>query len=151
MNSIVKCVVAQKIDSIIVDKSREKMTTYYQKKIVKIYNVGVGSSKDGHKQMQGDNRTPEGKYFITMRNNNSVFYKNLHISYPNDIDRANAKKANVNPGGDIKIHGYKDRFGSTLNRYKRFDFTYGCVAVTNADMDELYAWVIPNCVIVIIP
>jgi murein L,D-transpeptidase YafK len=137
------------IDSIIVDKSDGKLYTYCNKRLIKTYDCGIGSNPNGHKVKQGDNRTPEGIYHISVRNVASIFYKNLHIDYPNADDKARAKKLNVKPGGDIKIHGYSDKNGNMQLRNKKFDTTWGCISVTNADMDELFASVVKGAVILI--
>lgn len=137
------------IDSIVVEKSKGLMHTFMNKRLIKTYACGIGSNAKGHKIRQGDNRTPEGIYHITDRNANSIYYKNLHIDYPNDADRARAKKLNVKPGGDIKIHGYADKSGNSNYRNKKFDFTWGCISVTNVDMDELFTQVKNGAVILI--
>jgi murein L,D-transpeptidase YafK len=139
----------QTIDSLVVDKSEQYLYVYTNKKVLKKYACGIGSNAIGQKQKQGDNRTPEGKYYITARNANSAYYKNLHISYPNEADRKRCKKNKVNPGGDIKIHGYVNLFGNFSDRTTHYGTTWGCVGVSNADMDELFRWVKDGAVILL--
>ena len=122
------------IDSIFVDKSERKMKVFYQKELLKIYEVGIGKATQGHKQYEGDLKTPEGLYYIDGKNPNSDFHKNLGISYPNPQDKAYAESGK-SPGGDIKIHG----IGKGYAPNAKFSFTWGCVSVTNQEIDELYA------------
>jgi murein L,D-transpeptidase YafK len=141
----------QTVDSLVVIKHQNTLMAFAKNKLIKTIDCGIGSNTKGHKQQQGDNRTPEGKYYITMRNDKSAYYKNLHINYPNEQDRKNCKARGVKTGGDIKIHGYADEFGKTYYRNTRYESTWGCVGVSNADMDELYKWVKNNAVILIKP
>jgi murein L,D-transpeptidase YafK len=140
-----------KVDSISVSKRLKIMRLYVGKKWVVSYSVSLGQNSKGHKQYQGDNRTPEGKYYITDRNPNSSYFLNLHISYPNNKDRAYAKRLGKPPGGDIKIHGYSDRNGNTKPMDVKFAYTWGCIAVNNNDMKEIYSLVKTGAVIVINP
>jgi murein L,D-transpeptidase YafK len=123
-----------KIDSIMVDKSERKMSVFYQNKRIKVYEVGIGQVPLGHKEFEGDLKTPEGLYYIDGKNPNSDYYKNLGVSYPNAKDRAHAKSIGKSPGGDIKIHGIGDGYPDN----QRFGFTWGCISVTNKEMEELY-------------
>jgi murein L,D-transpeptidase YafK len=134
--------ITKQIDSLVVNKTLGKLIVYNKKKLLKIYDCGVGGNMDGNKQKEGDNRTPEGKYYLTDKSAASSYYKNFHISYPNDADRARCKKAGVPTGGDIKIHGYANSITGTAQRNSYFSSTWGCVSVTNNDMDELFKWVI---------
>jgi len=127
------------------------MRLYAKKKWVKSYSISIGSNPKGHKQYQGDNRTPEGKYYITDRNPNSSYFLNLHISYPNSADRKRARRLGKSPGGDIKIHGYADRYGKTKPMNAKFGFTWGCIAVNNNDMAEIYQLFKTGAVIIIKP
>ncbi len=140
-----------KVDSISVSKSRKIMRLYSKKKWVTSYSISIGSNPIGHKQYQGDNRTPEGTYYITDRNPHSSYFLNLHISYPNNADRKRAKRLGKSPGGDIKIHGYADQYGNTKPMDVKFEYTWGCIAVNNNDMQEIYKLVKKGAVIVIKP
>jgi len=140
-----------KVDSITVSKRLKIMRLYAGKKWVASYSISIGQNSKGHKQYQGDNRTPEGKYYITDRNPNSSYFLNLHISYPNNQDRARAQRLGKPPGGDIKIHGYADQNGRTKPMDVKFAYTWGCIAVNNNDMKEIYQLVKMGAVILIRP
>ena len=126
------------VTSVLVNKSEKKMYLLSGLEIVKEYNVVFGSNPVGHKEQEGDERTPEGTYVLDYKKEDSSFYKAIHISYPNEQDIANAKKKGVEPGGLIMIHGQKNGFGwlSPISQY--FNWTNGCIAVTNSDMDEIW-------------
>jgi murein L,D-transpeptidase YafK len=120
-------------------------------KLLKTYRVSLGGDPTGTKQFEGDGKTPEGNYTIDRRNSDSSCHLALHISYPaaSDVSRANA--VGKSPGGDIMIHGLRNGFG-WLGRWHRFrDWTAGCVAVTNAEMDELWRAVPEGTDVVIQP
>ena len=110
-------------------------------KVIRTYTVALGRDPVGHKVKQGDNRTPEGKYTLDWRNPNSSCYKSLHISYPNKADKAKAKTLGVSPGGDVMIHGLHPSVTMLGSKHISWDWTYGCVAVTNEEMDEIWALV----------
>jgi murein L,D-transpeptidase YafK len=139
------------IDSIAVYKSKRRMAVYSHNKLLKTYKIALGRQPKGHKQYEGDMRTPEGLYHIYDRNPNSTCYKNLGISYPNERDRTNAKKLGKSPGSNIKIHGLPNDEGywGKLHTYR--DWTYGCIAVTNEEMDELFNKVAIGAPICIMP
>ncbi len=127
-----------KIDKILVEKSRREMHVFFQGKLLKTYKVALGFNPIGHKQFEGDGKTPEGLYYINDKNPNSAYYKNLGVSYPNDKDRAFADSLGKSPGGLIKIHGIKNGVGSLGEIIQLRDWTAGCIAVTNDEMEELY-------------
>jgi murein L,D-transpeptidase YafK len=131
----------EKADAVLVIKSRAKMFLLKNGKNIKEYHVVFGANPKGHKQKEGDERTPEGKYVIDFKNNKSAFYKSMHISYPNEKDKSWAKKNKVNPGGAIMIHGQKNGFGGLSWISQRFNWTNGCIAVTNKEMDEIWQMV----------
>lgn len=124
------------IDSIIVFKYNRQLSVFSKGKLIKTYTISLGKSPMGAKQFQGDNKTPEGVYFINGKNAHSIAYKNLGISYPNkkDIKNANGKST----GGDIKIHGLMNNFWFVGNFHRFFDWTNGCIAVNNSEMEELF-------------
>ena len=126
------------IDLIKIYKSKHELLAFEKGKLLKTYSIAIGSAPVGPKQFEGDKKTPEGTYFINDKNPNSGWYKNLGISYPNKNDRKCAYKLGKSPGGAIKIHGIqkKLRFIGKLHRWS--DWTLGCIAVTNTEMDELY-------------
>jgi murein L,D-transpeptidase YafK len=125
------------IDKIVILKSEHRLEAYSRDKLVKKYNVSLGRSK-GKKQFEGDNKTPEGVYFINDKNPHSSYYMNLGISYPNEEDTRNAQKQNLPPGNEIKIHGIRNGLGFIGKFHRLFDWTQGCIAVTNNEMKELY-------------
>lgn len=121
-------------DRIVVNKSKRELELWAKGEVVKKYKISLGKNPIGHKEREGDSRTPEGLYYINDKNPNSGYHLNLGISYPNERD----KQASTNPGGDIKIHGLKNGNGF-ISRFHRFaDWTEGCIAVTNSEMDELF-------------
>lgn len=140
-----------KIDRLEVFKSKRKMKVYSGERLLKTYTISLGRNPVGHKQFEGDFKTPEGSYIINDRNPNSAYHKNLGVSYPNDADKAFAKREGKSPGGLIKIHGLKNGRGyiGKLHRWK--NWTAGCIAVTNSEIDELYTAVLSNAVIIIHP
>jgi murein L,D-transpeptidase YafK len=97
------------VDHVLVNKSEKKMYLLFHEKNVKEYNVVFGANPKGHKQQKGDEKTPEGKYLLDFKKEDSSFHKAIHISYPNEKDKTMAKKNGVNPGGSIMIHGQKKR------------------------------------------
>ncbi|NOX79526.1 MAG: L,D-transpeptidase family protein [Deltaproteobacteria bacterium] len=123
---------------VMVKKSEAKLYLMKGGKVFREYHVVLGGHPKGPKQRQGDERTPEGRYILDYKNARSSFYKSIHISYPNKADRERARKAHVKPGGDIMIHGQKNgwRWLSFLSRH--FNWTDGCIAVTNSEMDEIW-------------
>jgi murein L,D-transpeptidase YafK len=126
------------IDRIIVYKQQRKLVLLSRGKEIKSYRVALGASPVGPKQREGDNRTPEGAYLIDYQNPQSRFYKSFHVSYPNAADRAAAQKLGVNPGGDIMIHGLPADYAWVGKGHVLHDWTAGCIAVTNQEMDELW-------------
>lgn len=126
------------VDSLVVFKSQHKMLAYQQGQLLKTYKVSLGDDPSGHKVFEGDEKTPEGLYSINTKNDKSGYHKNLGISYPNAQDIKHAKSIGKSPGGDIKIHGLRNGFG-LINKFQRwFNWTNGCVALTNPEIDELY-------------
>ncbi|MCB0495207.1 MAG: L,D-transpeptidase family protein [Cyclobacteriaceae bacterium] len=121
-------------DRLVVYKSARKLELWANGKRVKVYKVSLGSSPVGSKQYQGDGKTPEGLYFINDKNPQSKFHLNLGISYPDKKDLIKSK----NPGGDIKIHGLQNGLGFIGKLQRFFDWTDGCIAVTNKEIEELY-------------
>lgn len=143
--------VGTQIDKLIVYKAKREMHTFYQGKLIKIYPISLGKNPIGHKAFEGDMKTPEGIYTINDRNPNSSYHKNLGISYPNDADIAHAKAHGKSAGGAIKIHGIKNGLGDVIGaNHLLKDWTHGCIAVTNHEIDELYVAVVDDAVIEIL-
>ena len=119
--------------------------------VIKIYKIALGGDPVGPKVMQGDNKTPEGVYTIDSRNSNSDFHLSLHISYPNEKDRIRARQLGVSPGGNIMIHGLKNGFSQVGDSHTERDWTEGCIAVTNQEMEEIYRLVPNGTIVEILP
>ncbi|AFD09269.1 L,D-transpeptidase family protein [Solitalea canadensis] len=124
-----------KIDRLLVLKSKRQLIAFSGNKRIKTYRICLGRNPIGAKEFEGDMKTPEGIYLIDGKNPNSRYYKNLGVSYPNNADRKRAKRLGKKTGGDIKIHGT----GGDINTPDPlYDWTWGCIAVTNKEIDELY-------------
>lgn len=139
------------VDSIVVVKHLRLMSVYQRDTLLKIYRVALGDTPVGHKHFQGDEKTPEGLYTIFDKNSNSICHKNLGISYPNNADRAYAQKMGKPVGGDVKIHGLPNGQGYIGKAHLLDDWTNGCVAVTDEEIDELYAHTSTGIFINILP
>ncbi|MBN2426583.1 MAG: L,D-transpeptidase family protein [Calditrichaceae bacterium] len=126
------------INKIVVEKSKRRLHLYFNDKLIKTYKISLGSHPVGDKTCEGDKRTPEGHYVINDKNPNSGYHKNLGISYPNKQDIKQAKKSCKSSGGQIKIHGIKNGFGWIGRLHLLIDWTAGCIALTNKEIDELY-------------
>ena len=129
---------AVKADQVLVLKKERALTLLSQGHAIRTYKVALGGSPVGTKQQQGDRKTPEGKYVLDRRNPKSQFYKSIHISYPNEQDWKRAKERGVAPGGDIMIHGLPNGFGTLGAMHRLHDWTDGCIAVTNNEIDEIW-------------
>ncbi|EHQ28535.1 L,D-transpeptidase family protein [Mucilaginibacter paludis] len=127
------------IDKMIAIKSRRQLLVYAQGKLIKTYAISLGSCPAGKKQFEHDGKTPDGVYFINAKNPNSVCHKNLGISYPNQADVQQAKKFKLPTGGDIKIHGLTNGLGFIGKFHRWYNWTAGCIALTNAEIDDLYS------------
>lgn len=140
-------------DRIVVEKALRKMTLYSKNEVVAIYDISLGSAPEGHKAQQGDGRTPEGKYTISHKNEKSKYHFSLKISYPNNQDILNARRKQVNPGGDIMIHGYPNAMPDWLGNLllKNKDWTDGCIAVNNKEIEEIWSYVKVDTPIEILP
>ena len=127
------------IDRVFVDKSSRTMQLLSDDKVIRSYHIALGDNPKGHKQFEGDERTPEGIYTLDYKNENSIAYRSIHISYPNEQDIAHAKALGKPPGGAIMIHGQMNGFEALTDYYQQHDWTDGCIAVTNEEMDEIMA------------
>ena len=125
-------------DHILIVKSKRTITLMRGTKILKTYRVALGTVPLGAKEKQGDHKTPEGTYLIDKKNAYSQFHLALHISYPGAEDRARAKRLGVNPGGDIMIHGLASQFAFLGALHRQTDWTDGCIAVTNPEIEEIW-------------
>jgi murein L,D-transpeptidase YafK len=125
-------------DSLVVVKSSYQLKAFSKGKLIKSYPVSLGKNPVGGKKYEGDNRTPEGLYYINDKNPNSVFYKNLGISYPDSQDIADAARIGKPAGGDVKIHGLSNGLCFLGKFHRWFNWTTGCIALTNNEIDEIY-------------
>ena len=128
----------QAADAVLVVKSERRLYLLRENEAIASYPVTFGSNPQGHKAREGDERTPEGRYELDWKNAHSAFYKAIHVSYPNASDRAEAAANNEDPGGAIMIHGQKNGYGwlSPLSRF--FNWTDGCIALSDSDMEEVW-------------
>jgi len=138
-------------DSLVLEKGEHRLTLFSQGQPLRSYYVALGANPHGPKLRRGDGRTPEGLYHIDSRNPHSQYHLSLHISYPNATDRERAEHAGVSPGGDIMIHGLPDRFASVGALHRQQDWTLGCVAVTDAEIEEIWRTVPDGTPILIVP
>jgi murein L,D-transpeptidase YafK len=125
-------------DRIVVVKSTHTMTLYALGHILHRYRVSLGRGNGNAKSHEGDHNTPQGLYAIDRRNAYSRFHRALDVSYPNASDRANAAKLHAAPGGDIMIHGVRNGLGWLGSLQRHMDWTDGCIAVTDTEMDEIW-------------
>src|SRR5271168_898779 len=130
--------VALHVDHVVVLKKERKLELLSRGKVVKTYKVALGGSPVGPKTRQGDHKTPEGAYVLDFRNAHSQFYKSIHISYPSTHDRSVARQKGVSPGGDVFVHGLPNGFGAVGAAHRLKDWTDGCIAVTDKEMDEIW-------------
>jgi len=127
------------------------MYAYAKGELVKVYSIALGRNAVGDKEYEGDKRTPEGSYYIQDKNPNSGYHKNLGISYPDKNDLQQARAKGVHAGGDVKIHGLKNGRGLLGKFHRLRNWTAGCIAVTDEEMDELYDAVAIGTPIIIRP
>ena len=134
--TIVSCSCFADIDLVKVDKSENKMFLLEKGKVIKEYHVAFGGSPKGHKEQEGDQKTPEGTYTLDYKKEDSSFYRAMHISYPNKSDLEHAKSKGVSAGGFIMVHGQRNWLSWFSPFTQRFNWTNGCIALTNTEMDE---------------
>lgn len=129
------------IDRIVVEKGARRLLLLADGRAVRTYAVALGRNPFGHKVRQGDGRTPEGTYLIDLRKADSRFHRALRISYPSPADRARARALGVPPGGDIMIHGLPAGYGDVGPYHRITNWTKGCIAVTNEEIEEIWSLV----------
>jgi murein L,D-transpeptidase YafK len=130
-------------DRILIEKKARKLTLLRGTTAIRNYRIALGNAPEGSKICQGDGRTPEGRYIISGRNINSHYHRSLLISYPNESDRMAAKKRQCSPGGDIFIHGLPNGYGWIGKAHRAVDWTQGCIAVTDREIEEIWS-LVPN-------
>jgi murein L,D-transpeptidase YafK len=124
------------VTRVVVFKETRRLYLLHEKRVLRSYRIDLGFAPEGDKKVEGDGRTPEGHYLINRRNPNSDFHLSLGISYPDERDVAEARALGKSPGGDIFIHGR-----GKLYSFLRPDWTWGCIAVTDDEIEEIYAMV----------
>ena len=127
-----------KVDRVVVLKSERKLVLMSGDYVLRVYQVALGRYPSGHKARQGDAKTPEGEYTLDFKLRKSGFHKAIHISYPNARDRARAAAAGVDPGGKIMIHGLPNKLKAARVGHPSIDWTQGCIAVTDKEIDEIW-------------
>jgi murein L,D-transpeptidase YafK len=140
-----------RIDRVLVKKEQRRLYLMAEGEPVRSYRISLGDSPVGHKLFEGDERTPEGTYTLDWRNSESRYYKSIHVSYPNIDDREEAGNWGLKPGGAIMIHGLPNGVGDMAFAYQGLDWTDGCIAVTNAAIDEIWELVADGTPIRIMP
>jgi murein L,D-transpeptidase YafK len=129
---------AKQADRIVIEKNKGTMTLMSGSTVLKTYKVALGGQPVGAKQRIGDHKTPEGLYIVDQKKAASQFHRALHTSYPNAHDRENARKLGVSPGGDVEIHGLGAKYGWVGAAHRQMDWTDGCIAATNEEIDEIW-------------
>jgi murein L,D-transpeptidase YafK len=129
------------VTRIVVQKNARKMTLWSGDKVLRDYRVALGGQPVGPKVRQGDHKTQEGLYQVDYKLPTSTYHRALHISYPDASDRARARKLGVDPGGDILIHGLASKYAYLGAMHRAYDWTEGCIAVTNPEIEEIYKMV----------
>jgi murein L,D-transpeptidase YafK len=124
-------------DRILIEKKERRLTLFSKGKELQTYKIALGGNPNGPKERQGDNKTPEGIYVIDSRNKDSRYHLSLHISYPNEKDKKRAKQLGLSPGGDIMIHGIKNGLSWAGDLHTEVDWTKGCIAVTDEEIEEI--------------
>jgi len=130
-------------DRVIVRKAARQLTLMRNGRPLRSYHVSLGANPKGAKERQGDERTPEGIYMIDSRNAYSKYHLALHVSYPNAADRLRARRLHVAPGGEIMIHGTRNRWRGLRAVFAHTDWTAGCIAVSDHDIEEIWR-LVPN-------
>jgi len=125
-------------DKVVVIKSKRLMMLLQNGEILKTYRIALGKQPLGHKIHEGDHKTPEGSYILNSRNPKSKYHLSLAISYPNESDILNAQKRGMSPGGSIMIHGLSEDLATLGKLHRALDWTNGCIAVTNSEIEEIW-------------
>ena len=128
-----------RVDSILVEKAAHRLSLFQRGRVTRTYVVALGQQPVGDKVRRGDMRTPEGRFTIEARNPQSRFHRALRISYPDAAHRERARKLGVSPGGDIMIHGLPPKQAWVGAAHRDFDWTEGCIALTNEEIEEIWS------------
>ena len=140
-----------RVDRVVVNKARREMLLLAGGNVLRAYRIALGFDPVGHKTREGDGRTPEGRYVIERRNPRSAYHLALRISYPNQGDRQRAEALGVDPGGDIMIHGLPNGVDSAGRGHPERDWTRGCIAVSDTEIEEIWSLVADGTAIEINP
>ena len=138
-------------DKVVVNKSERKLYLMNNGAPLRAFKIALGLRPEGHKQFEGDFRTPEGSYRLTRRNPNSEYFLSIQVDYPNEQDVKRARKQGLRPGGAIMIHGQPNTPKKSRDYYANVDWTEGCIAVSNSDMVEIWLMTPPDTPIEILP
>lgn len=138
-------------DRVLVRKGERKLYLMRGGDVLRSYKVALGLRPEGHKESEGDYRTPEGRYRLTRRNPNSEYFLSIQVDYPNEQDVARARRRGLKPGGAIMIHGQPNTPRKPRDYYTNVDWTEGCIAVSNSDMVEIWLMTPPDTPIEIRP
>ncbi|MEX0975957.1 MAG: L,D-transpeptidase family protein [Woeseia sp.] len=125
-------------DKVLVEKENRKLHLLQNGTAFRTFDIALGNEPIGHKQEEGDNRTPEGLYWLDLRNDRSDYFLSIRISYPNSTDRREAEQKGLSPGGQIMIHGQPNVPSYSAAFYRQADWTNGCIAVSNSDMIDIW-------------
>jgi murein L,D-transpeptidase YafK len=138
-------------DHVVVRKSDRRLELMHDGRVLRSFPVSLGANPEGHKEQEGDQRTPEGRYRLDWRNVNSQFFLAIRVSYPNDEDIRRARARGVSPGNNIMIHGLPNQPRHAIDDYRRQDWTDGCIAVSNSAMIDIWLSVPDDTPITILP
>lgn len=150
-NALPKASKPPQIDTILVEKQKHQMTVFHNDKPVKKYKIALGFNPLGHKVKEGDGKTPEGTYYIVGKNPQSQFHLSLKLSYPSVEDKKKALHKGLNPGGNIIIHGLAPHLSAKGKWHAMRDWTLGCIAVTNDEIEEIFTLAEVGTKVVILP
>ncbi|WP_299495078.1 L,D-transpeptidase family protein [uncultured Shewanella sp.] len=140
-----------KADLVIVTKSKLELSVFQKGKLLKQFHIALGRNPIGPKRARGDKRTPEGRYTLDYKKTDSAYYRAIHISYPNAEDLRHSRINGLDPGGQIMIHGQDPNSTIPVSKRQKFNWTDGCIALTNKDIDELWQLLDEGTPIVIHP
>lgn len=138
-------------DKVLVEKSKRKLHLLKNEQAFRTFDIALGVAPVGDKEREGDQKTPEGLYYLDLRNPNSDFFLSIRVSYPNSTDRLEARHKGLDPGGQIMIHGQPNIPTYSAAYYAKEDWTNGCIAVSNSDMIDIWLMTPNNVPIEIVP
>jgi murein L,D-transpeptidase YafK len=138
-------------DKVVIEKEKRKLHLMSDGSAFRTFDIALGGAPLGDKEREGDFKTPEGSYELDMRNPNSDYFLSIHVSYPNNEDRQEARQKGVDPGGQIMIHGQPNTPTYSAGYYKSMDWTNGCIAVSNSDMIDIWLMTPNSIAIEILP